>query len=251
MPNTAGPPAATRRAGGLLVLALAAGWLIWRLRPGSTGRDPVAEIVLGCAWLGWLVAGWLTLGVAVRAGSHLARPRGPGGAVERLGRCAPGRLGRLVDTVITVGLAGALVGGPIVPAAAARAAAPAAVSHQIPSGAPLQWPGLPARPAPHPHPSTHRAPQHRAASVGLVSAAPRRGRGHGHGPEQLVTVHSGDSLWSLAAARLGPASTAEQIAAAWPRWYARNRDVIGADPSLIVPGQRLRPPAQRPAGSGP
>jgi nucleoid-associated protein YgaU len=32
------------------------------------------------------------------------------------------------------------------------------------------------------------------------------------------------------------------VALAWPRWYAVNADVIGQDPDLIHPGQRLRIP---------
>ena len=28
----------------------------------------------------------------------------------------------------------------------------------------------------------------------------------------------------------------------WPRWYAANREVVGADPDLLVPGQQLAPP---------
>jgi nucleoid-associated protein YgaU len=58
-----------------------------------------------------------------------------------------------------------------------------------------------------------------------------------------VVVLRGDSLWEIAARRLGPAATEAQIAAEWPRWWAANRDVIGPDPNLIRPGQRLRPPA--------
>jgi nucleoid-associated protein YgaU len=58
----------------------------------------------------------------------------------------------------------------------------------------------------------------------------------------VVVVHEGDSLWSIAARHLGPTTTDAQIAAEWPRWWAANRDVIGPDPSLIYPGQRLRPP---------
>jgi hypothetical protein len=39
------------------------------------------------------------------------------------------------------------------------------------------------------------------------------------------------------------------IAAAWPRWYAANRAVIGPDPGLIRPGQELMPPSG-PHGTG-
>ncbi len=59
--------------------------------------------------------------------------------------------------------------------------------------------------------------------------------------EPVVTVLPGDSLWRIAARDLGEASDA-QIAAAWPRWYAANRAVIGPDPDLIHPGQVLTRP---------
>jgi nucleoid-associated protein YgaU len=59
-------------------------------------------------------------------------------------------------------------------------------------------------------------------------------------------VRSGDSLWRIVAAQLGGRSTPRQIAATWPRWYAVNRAVIGADPGLIRPGQLLHPPASPP-----
>ena len=55
----------------------------------------------------------------------------------------------------------------------------------------------------------------------------------------LVTVRRGDTLWDLAARGLGPTASDAEIAAEWPRWYAANRDVVGADPDLLVPGQQL------------
>ena len=58
-----------------------------------------------------------------------------------------------------------------------------------------------------------------------------------------VVVQPGDSLWSIAARELGPDASAEAIAARWPEWYAANRQVIGDDPDLILPGQVLRSPA--------
>ena len=57
--------------------------------------------------------------------------------------------------------------------------------------------------------------------------------------DTVLVVAEGDTLWSLAADRLGPDPTADEIAAAWRRLYATNRDVIGPDPSHIEPGQRL------------
>jgi nucleoid-associated protein YgaU len=62
-------------------------------------------------------------------------------------------------------------------------------------------------------------------------------------------VRPGDSLWLIAAHRLGPTATDADVAVTWPRWYAANRAVIGADPDLIRPGQLLSAPhAARSAG---
>ena len=63
------------------------------------------------------------------------------------------------------------------------------------------------------------------------------------GPDRPVVVAPGDCLWRIAARDLGPAATAGAVSAAWPRWYAANRAVIGPDPDLLQPGMRLVPPA--------
>jgi nucleoid-associated protein YgaU len=55
-------------------------------------------------------------------------------------------------------------------------------------------------------------------------------------------VKPGDSLWTIAAAELGPAASDDAIAARWPQWYAANRQLIGPDPNVIHPGQVLNPP---------
>ena len=60
-----------------------------------------------------------------------------------------------------------------------------------------------------------------------------------------VTVRAGDSLWSLAAARLGPLATDADIAREWPRLYRANRAVIGDSPHALRPGQILRLPSGR------
>lgn len=57
-----------------------------------------------------------------------------------------------------------------------------------------------------------------------------------------VVVLRGESLWDIAARHLGPDATAVDIAEAWPQWWHANRDVIGSDPDLILPGQQLRVP---------
>lgn len=58
-----------------------------------------------------------------------------------------------------------------------------------------------------------------------------------------VVVKNGDSLWSIVAEALGPYASDVEVALNWPRWYRTNRDTIGADPNVILPGQILHAPA--------
>lgn len=60
-----------------------------------------------------------------------------------------------------------------------------------------------------------------------------------------VVVAPGDSLWTIAAEQLAagePDPTVRAIDRTWPQWHAHNRDVIGPDPDLLLPGQRLEHP---------
>ena len=59
----------------------------------------------------------------------------------------------------------------------------------------------------------------------------------------VVTVRSGDTLWGLAAARLPATAPAAAVDHSWRGWYAANRRTVGPDPDLLIPGQRLVPPA--------
>jgi hypothetical protein len=61
-------------------------------------------------------------------------------------------------------------------------------------------------------------------------------------PAQLpssVVVRAGDSLWEIARAALPADAPDAAVAAAVARVYAANRRVIGDDPDLILPGERL------------
>lgn len=55
-----------------------------------------------------------------------------------------------------------------------------------------------------------------------------------------VSVQSGDSLWSIAAERVGRDDANE----CWPALYRRNRGVIGVDPNHIEPHQKLIVPGE-------
>lgn len=52
-------------------------------------------------------------------------------------------------------------------------------------------------------------------------------------PQKTYVVKPGDTLWAIAKLTLGDGSR-------WREIYEANRDVIGPDPNLIIPGQELR-----------
>jgi nucleoid-associated protein YgaU len=67
---------------------------------------------------------------------------------------------------------------------------------------------------------------------------------HREAPREGYVVRRGDTLWDIAARHLSPGASAADIAHEWPRWYAANRTVIGANPNLLRPRELLTPPVQ-------
>jgi hypothetical protein len=213
-----------------------------------------AAITLGTAAL-WLVALWLAIGLAA-----LALTTAPG----RVGRGA-GQLARqLLPAVVMRAVAGtAGIGVLIAPVAAAADAASngpgnagaAATAQVLPSwptdagslpAIRISWPtDRAARPAseqpPIPTPSLPMSPtpdpsvaDHARAAIPAPDPSTL---------EADVLVRPGDSLWLIAAQRLGPDCSEAEIADAWPRWYAANERAIGPDPSVIQPGHVLHAPS--------
>ncbi|MEO6886740.1 MAG: LysM peptidoglycan-binding domain-containing protein [Jatrophihabitantaceae bacterium] len=209
------------------------------------GPDAAVATLTGA--LLWLAACWLALGLGAAALTCV-----PGRAGDRAGTLArlvlPRTLTRLLAGATGLGILLAPVAAGASTAApthahthpAAIATAPTIPSPVLPTNPPsagLSAPVLPSQPVPshvrtppgqpEPHPAAARARMPSATGAGCT-----------------VTVRPGDSLWTIAARRLGPGAAQAQIAAQWPRWYALNRAVIGTDPGLIRPGQVLQPPLE-------
>lgn len=208
----------------LLLLALAPlpGAALTTLRSAGDASDAGAPLLALIALTAWLLLGWVAVVAALAGATRL--PGVVGLAADVLAqRVAPAAMRRVVETALGLTVAvGALGASPALADAATAAVPPAP-----PAAASLDWPTPPSSldwnpatpPAPAPAPPRAAAP------------AP-------------VVVQPGDSLWAVAADHLPAGATDAQIAAAWPSWWAANRDAVGADPDLIAPGLRLTPPAQ-------
>jgi nucleoid-associated protein YgaU len=84
-----------------------------------------------------------------------------------------------------------------------------------------------------------RSEPHGTAGAISVAGLPLPDRALG---APVVVVRPGDTLWDLAAAHLPPGAGPARVTACWHRIHELNRDVIGEDPDLILPGQRLHLP---------
>jgi nucleoid-associated protein YgaU len=241
-----GPLTAVSAARGLALLALAAtvavaawlllssGWRSWaslRTRPaGSFAPDALLGVL---ARLGTgVLLGWLALTTALALVAAV-----PSALGDRAARLTP----LLMRSVVAAAVSGSIA---VSSAAAATATSgpssgprPTASASVSPAVTDLPDPGwTPAPPPPPPPPPTTRP-----GDVSLVSSAGTPGAA----AEEHVVVRRGDTLWAITARHLGPDADAAEIAREWPRWYAANRALIGADPDLLQPGQRLTPPSDR------
>jgi hypothetical protein len=231
-------------------------------------------LVLLLAWVGVALTGWLALGSLLGVLATLP------GAAGRVAADLAERVTPLAARKALTLVLGASVGSVALPPAQVSGAGSAPVlvaaardaTWRAPTGAPDLAPGytpsgsaaVPAAPeavpelAPAfvPTPGARRLPGGGdSEGPGYVPSAPPpvlpadRSRLLAPAPRatvgahDVVTVHRGDTLWAVAARHLGPDASDVQVAREWPRWYAANREVIGDDPDLLVPGQQLRPPS--------
>lgn len=217
------------------VLTTATTW-----RPDSA---PEVALVAVLALAAWAVLGWLAVGVVCTSAAHLRRLPGriAGSLADRI---VPVALRRVVNGALGVTLATAVVGGTgsgigaqlawaASPSVATAATASASAQSHGPdstartSAGQLDWPAarsaVPAAPVPGPPAPT----SHPAGSA--------------------VVVTRGDTLWGIAARHLDAGADVAAVAREWPRWFAANRQVIGANPNLLLPGQRLAEPPPQPS----
>lgn len=197
---------------GLLPDVLALGRAIRSGAVAGTPFDHVLVQVCEAAVVGCTLWLWLATAVVACGAASGWRPRHP-------------RVPRAVSRMVLAACGVALVGGFGAPAHAGDGS----------GKSPLDGLPLPERATTTTHVSRVFA---RAASHHERAEPP------GRRPPALVVVRPGDTLWALARAGLPPSRGDDEVAARVHEIHQANRTVIGPDPDLIRPGQRLRmPPA--------
>jgi nucleoid-associated protein YgaU len=215
---------------------------------GSPGpAEPGAVVALAAALTAWVVLTWLTLVMAAALATAAVAGVGSRAHAAALA-LAPGAARRIVSAALGLAVVGTPVAAAL-PADAGVASVRTAADRSDHAGRQidLATAPVPDRPAatvpagwtPDRPVLTHRRSAPEEAAARLVTGPTRAERR----VADEVVVRRGDSLWDIAARHLGPDASAADVAVEWPRWHQANRDVIGADPDLLIPGQRLVPPA--------
>jgi LysM repeat protein len=218
----------------------------------EAGTDRALAELAGAAI--WVAAAWLALGLLAVAAAGF--PGVTGRAADRLARgLLPAAVRALVAGSAGLGVLVAPVAAlahapdPLPAPAGPAVAAPAWPVTGPPSPAPTRSAPTPSAPTPSAPTGTGTAPSSRPPVPRPPVPRPRGPRPPAAPtpptarPLAEVTVHPGDSLWTIAADHLGLRADRARVARAWPHWFAANRRVIGVDPDLIRPGQVLRVPS--------
>lgn len=229
-----------------LSLAVSGGSLAQRWRSSSTRLQVLSfEDQLGIVanTAGLILITWWAMSLAIAVASALLDRSGRTGAAAVTAKFSPAFMRRLVVAAIGWQLVAAPLAAAATQPRPEPSPRPAVSAGWAPTTAAIEGVVLP-RPlrvlAP-PDITPPWTPPGPAVEPGALAARQLRMQQPPDGAE--VTVRAGDSLWGLAAARLGPLASDVDIAREWPRLYQANREVIGESPHLLRPGQILRFPA--------
>lgn len=177
------------------------------------GQAVTDALVAGCATVLAVALGWLWLVTSVTVAQLVAGAAPTGSGTTR--------------RLVLLACGAAVVAGTAIPAYAdggrgdVRRAAERLVGLSLPERA-----VAPATPSAEP----------RTRAMAVTRTEP--------GHDERYVVRPGDSLWSIA--RAHPAR-GDDVERRWRAIWADNRDVVGADPDLIHPGQELRLPGTHPS----
>ena len=200
----------------LLVVVTPGTWAAAR-HPGAGTDSALAALAVA---VGWLIVGRLVVTAAAVGVAGLP------GVVGRSARAAATAWSPvMVRGLVRAALGAAVATGPVLAQGTALA----------------DQPGYPTLDRVVSSPAA-TSPHEPVGTPGSAGGADRQGQGGSAGSGHVVVVRPGDSLWKIAAEHLPSPCSDQQVAVAWPAWYAANRSSIGPDPGQIRPGTRLTPP---------
>ncbi len=179
-------------------------------------------------------------------------PAGPGNPsldwpTVRAGAPGPGPAGTSSAAPTSVSSPSPIAGAQAAAAQVAAAQADAAQADAAQAAAGEPAPAAASRSTALPVPSTEPAaapPEQDRAALPTASAATTRPAPAATSGGS-VSVRPGDSLWSISRAHLraaGADASPADVARAWPQWWEANRQLVGDDPDLVLPGAQLTPP---------
>ena len=245
---------------GALLLVIGAGLLgQWQESSARNHQFTLDQILgAGATASGAVLLLWWFASLACATASLMLEKRGRVHAAAAAGRMSPAFMRRLVIATVSFQLLSGAAANAAVPgpewlptsqgqeSTSSGAGKDALAPPQAAGPAAAAASAAPSSPAP---PSAIEAgwqPREPIVEPGPLAAIPVRGgfspRATGW-PAGGVTVLAGDSLWSIVANHLGHGASDVDIALEWPRWYEANRELIGQNPDVLLPGQILLPPA--------
>lgn len=223
--------------GALLLAAPSPGSAVAALAEPSATGDGTAPLVALVSLVAWALTAWLALVVLLAVAAH-AGGRSGSAAAALARRTAPVAVRRAVEVALGLSVTAGVLAGPAVAAEPLVGGSPERPPASL-DWASLDWggaattPGLDWPTASGGHDGVETSVQ--GAPVPAGDAAP-----------EVVVVQPGDTLWELAeqhlAERDGAAPSDAGTAAAWPAWWQANREAVGDDPDLLLPGTPLTPP---------
>ncbi|APF39714.1 hypothetical protein BHE16_00295 [Neomicrococcus aestuarii] len=233
-------------------------------------KDVEFVVGLACGTAGLAILTWLAVGALFGTVSVLAARRGLHSVSQRTASYTPRFMRSLLALVFGVSLLAAPgafaenssstqeVPSPafvsqsitVETGPASPPAAPSKAERAVPQAEQSPTPGISAETSSTPvqhEVNEHVAKKHEAKERESMRGIPAQhltsvlssGQRQSTADHQEITVKNGDSLWAIVSEHLGPQATSSEIHAAWPKWYERNRAVIGENPHVIVPGTVL------------
>lgn len=180
----------------------------WHSVQSSAGSAQFSDLLVALCAAGLLLAlAWLWVVTTVTVGELLnGRLRTGGGATRRL---------------VLLACGAAMLAGASAPASATGGDGASVLAGL---SLPERSVASTSAPARHPDPPAAATPSPTAVTAGHQ--------------DNVHVVRPGESLWSIAASHTHPSD----VDARWRAIWLANRDLIGPDPDLILPGQQLRLP---------